>query len=436
MSRLGTALVVLLALLAAPLVAHEVPDRVEIAVLLRPEHGRMQIVARVPANALIDFLLPTQEAGHWVDLTNADALAAQAASVWIGDRISVRENGVALPSPQLRKIRLSRVDDPAFTTFDRALARINGPPLSPDTLVLQEQVTVDALLELPITSPDASFTFLPQFGRLGVLVYTRLTYLVPDGRIQRFDYEGDPPEFALDPSLGDTLRRFVTAGASYFFTVPECLLFAVCIALVFRRSVAPLAAFSLTFAVTQVLALLLADAWLASSPWMSVLCDAFVAAAVVSAGIEAIVAAPGRGLGLAAGAGALFGVACWSAFEPTAQFGGAHSLAASLAFAAGVVLCDLAALITSAWATRLLRFFRAAQAVGIVIAAIAIHISCQRMLARVDALTLVGIPVAPRQLVMWAALAAIVIGLLAWLQRHAGAGLPQAALRAPAHPPE
>jgi hypothetical protein len=173
--RLALVLATLLLCQPTRLSAHDVPERVDIAILIKAEHDRLRILARVPANALIDFLLPTQDYGNWVDLTNADVLATEAARVWVAEMLSLRENGAALPTPRLLKVHLSRVNDPSFLTYDGALARVNGPPLAPGTLVLQEQVTVDALLEVPIRSAAADITFLPRFGRLGVLVYTTLT---------------------------------------------------------------------------------------------------------------------------------------------------------------------------------------------------------------------------------------------------------------------
>src|SRR5207248_5087290 len=126
--------------------AHEVPDRVQVGVFLKPEQGRMLMLVRMPANALIDFLLPTLAGGNWLDLTKADAVAAEGARVWIADMLSIDENGTALTRPRILAVRLSRVNDPSFSTFQDALNRVNGAPMPADTLVLQEQVTVDTLL--------------------------------------------------------------------------------------------------------------------------------------------------------------------------------------------------------------------------------------------------------------------------------------------------
>ncbi len=69
MKRLCLVLATLLLCQPTRMSAHDVPDRVDIAILIKAEHDRLRILARVPANALIDFLLPTRNYGNWVDLS-------------------------------------------------------------------------------------------------------------------------------------------------------------------------------------------------------------------------------------------------------------------------------------------------------------------------------------------------------------------------------
>ena len=185
MTRLRVAIVAALMFWPSALSAHEVPDRVTIDVFVKPENGRLLILVRMPANALIDFLLPTLPDGNWVDLKNADSTAAAGANVWIADMLSLYEGGNALARPHVLAVRLSRVNDPSFSTFQDALNRVNGAPLPIDTFVLQDQVTVDALLQTPINAVDSTFSFEPRFARLGLVVDTTLAFLPPGGGIRR-----------------------------------------------------------------------------------------------------------------------------------------------------------------------------------------------------------------------------------------------------------
>src|SRR5580693_501101 len=215
--------------------AHDVPDRVKIDVFVKPENDHLLILVRMPANALIDFLLPTLPDGNWVDLKNADSTAVAGANVWIADMLSLYEDGNALARPQVLAVRLSRVNDPSFTTFQDALNRVNGAPLPIDTFVLQDQVTVDALLQTPVNSVDSSFSFEPRFARLGVVVDTTVGFLPPGGGLRRFQYQDDPETFELDPGRGHAIMRFVRAGLAHYFGDTDYLLVTMCIALLFAH---------------------------------------------------------------------------------------------------------------------------------------------------------------------------------------------------------
>ena len=421
MRRIALATLALIVSWSAIVSAHEVPDRVDIAVFLKPDGNRLRILVRMPANALIDFLLPTAE-GNWLDLANADEPAADGARVWIAEMLQLFEDGAALPRPDLIKVRLSLVNDPAFATYASALTRVTGPKLPSDTLALQEQVTVDALLETPIGSTASDFSLTPRFGRLGVLVYTTVTFLPPDGSIHQFLYEGDPPTFALNPARVQTAGRFFKAGASHYFSDPEYLLFAVCVALIFLRSW-HFVMFALALAAAESVSLLTALAFQPSASWVPVLSGALVAAMTAYAGIEAILAAGGRRLGMAAGAGAIAGFAFWSELQPVLQFGGSHAFAAAFAFGAGAILSQCVLFVVAALATNvLLRLSLAPRAAIVIAAALAIHVSWRRMLDRIDALTLVGMPLATNHaaVLTWVAAAIVLtVGVFALVRRPA-----------------
>ena len=282
-------------------------------------------------------------------------------------------------------------------------------------------MTVDALLETPIGSTASGFSLTPRFGRLGVLVYTTVTFLPPDGSVHQFLYEGDPPTFALNPTPAQTAGRFFNAGASHYFSDPEYLLFAACVALIFLRSW-QFVTFGLALAAAESASLLMALAFQPSASWVSVLSGALVAAMTAYAGIEAIIAAGGRRLGMAASAGAIAGFAFWSELQPVLQFGGSHAVAATFAFGAGAVLSQCVLFVAAALATNvLLRLSLAPRAAIVIAAALAIHVSWRRMLDRIDALTLVGMPLATDHMAVltWAAATVLfTVGVLAVAKRR------------------
>jgi hypothetical protein len=388
MKRIVLALLLALTVWPSIASAHDVPDHVRISVIMKPANGKMQFLVRVPANALIDFLFPTQSVGNYLDLPNADAMSMEAARVWIADLLRLTENGAAMARPEVRAIRLSRVNDPSFNTFENALARVNGARMAPDTLVTQDQVTVDALLDAPIADAGSTFAFEPRFGRLGVVVNTTLTFLPADGGARQFQYDGDPETFELDPGRRHALRRFTAAGVTRFFGDTDYLLFALCAALVFQRRRA-LAPFVVVLALVQSLVLIASLALMPPVPWLRGLCEVLIAAVTVYAGIEAIVAGESRRVWFAIVAGVVLGYGFWIDLQPTVQFGGIHRLAAGLGFNLGLVTAELATVMAALVAVVIVRrMSKAPRAVVVIVAALAIHVSWRRLLERADALAL------------------------------------------------
>ena len=389
MRRIGLAM--LAAWLAWPVAvsAHDVPDLVNVAVFFKPENGRLQMLVRVPSNAFIDFQFPVLDA-TWLDLSESEAIAAEAVKVWVADRLSLFENGVALPKPTIVKTRISRMNDPFFGSFDDALIHTSGPRLPADALVTQDQGVVDALLEVPITSAESRFSYEPRFGRLGVFVNSTVTFVRPDGQFRTFQFEGDPETFDLDPVRRDVLTHFMKTGVAHFVQDDGYLLAALCVGLIFVGRFAPTLPLALMLAAIEAFTLMACVRWTPSAPWIPPLCGALTAAAVAYLGTEAIVGGDGRRMGLGVGAGLIFGASLWSGLQPLLQYAGEHPLAAGFGFAVGVVVSQLIALaLAVALVKGALMLSRAPRAIVIITAAVVIHISWRRMMDRTGALTLV-----------------------------------------------
>ena len=195
-----------------------------------------------------------------------EAIAAEAVKVWVADRLSLFENGVALPKPTIVTTRISRMNDPFFGSFDDALIHTSGPRLPADALVTQDQGVVDALLELPITSAASQFSYEPRFGRLGVFVNSTVTFVRPDGHLRTFQFEGDPETFDLDPVRGDALRHFMQTGVAHFVQDDGYLLAALCVGLIFVGRFAPTLPFALMLAAIEAFTLMACVRWTPSAP--------------------------------------------------------------------------------------------------------------------------------------------------------------------------
>jgi hypothetical protein len=389
------ALVALAALVLLPcaILAHDVPDDVKITIFLKPDHDRMLFLVRIPANALIDILFPTRPASDWLDMGPIGPFATEGAKVWVADLLAVDEDGQPLPNPQVLAARMSRATDSSFSTFPKAMDRLNGAQLPPDTLLTQDLAVVDALLAAPIRSALSNFSFEPNFARVGVRVTTTLVFLPERGGIRHFQYEGDPAAFPLDPSRSQAVARLFRDGFAGYWKVTDYSLFFLCVALVFQRS-RTLLAFITAFAAAQSFAVIgSAFGLMPSAPWIPPLWGAMIAAATAYMAMEAIAAGPAeeRRLRLAVATGLIFGAGFWFDLDPLLQFGGAHRSASVLAFDAGMAIAYLSALTLLVIAVGLLRFSSAPRIAVIIVAALAVRISWHRMLDRAQAFSLVPV---------------------------------------------
>src|SRR5947208_2601653 len=72
--------------------AHDVPADVRINAFVRPLGDRLQLLIRVPMQALQDVDFPRRGPGY-LDLTRADESLRNAARLWIIDNIDLFEDG-------------------------------------------------------------------------------------------------------------------------------------------------------------------------------------------------------------------------------------------------------------------------------------------------------------------------------------------------------
>jgi len=364
-------------LLLSPLAAsaHVVPDDVRIQAFLKPDSGRMTILVRMPANALIDILFPTLPGSGSLDLKQVDGFADAGAQVWIADLISIYEDDRPLPPPRLLASRISPVGDLSFNSFGDALKHMQSPHLPPDTLLSQDDAAVDALLEIPIQSVNSRFSLEPRFGRVGVRVTTTLAFLSTTGAVRHYTYEGDPATFDLNPTWIQAVAVFVKSGFARIPGATDDLLFLFCLAFLARR----FRSFAI-FAAAEAFAIICcAEDWVPATPQFAALIATLAAAAIVYLAIG-IITSNEKIPSLAAGL--IFGANSWLTLSPVLQFGGAHRQISLLAFSVGLALAQLGALALFA----ALHIPKAPRTLVIIVAAIALRVSWHRMIESAQAL--------------------------------------------------
>src|SRR5688500_10595780 len=79
--------------------AHEIPARVTVIAFVKPEGQRLQLLRRVPLEAMRDVDFPLRGPG-FLEIDRATPLLPDAAKLWIADYIELYEEGRRLADPR------------------------------------------------------------------------------------------------------------------------------------------------------------------------------------------------------------------------------------------------------------------------------------------------------------------------------------------------
>jgi hypothetical protein len=272
-------------------------------------------------------------------------------------------------------VRASLPSDQSFDSYESALRSVTGPPLPDDSEFVTAQGVLDVLLEYPIGSPDADFSFRPDFKHFGVEVLTVLRFLPPNGAERALTLHGDPGLVRLDPSWVQAVWIFVKEGFFHILDGIDHLLFLLCLVIPFRRfrTLFPIVtAFTVAHSIT-----LIASAYdmAPTAGWFPPLVETLIAASIVYMALENIVS-PGlrRRWAIAFAFGLIHGFGFSFALRETLQFAGAHLFTSLLSFNVGVELGQVLVLLVAIPALELAFRYGIAERVGtIVLSALVAH---------------------------------------------------------------
>ncbi len=402
--------------LVDPARAHDVPATASVHAFVKPSGAKLQLLVRVPLRAIRDIEFP--ERGGYLDLDRLEPMLPDAATLWIGNIVEIREDGSALPKPRVAAARVSLESDRSFASFDEAVAHMAAPRLATSAGLVWNQVWFDALLEYPMRSERSRFSIRPRFERFGARVVTAMRYVLPEGTVRAFEFTGDPGWIALDPGWFEASRRFVEAGFFHILDGLDHLLFLVCLVMPSRR-IRELVWLVTAFTAAHSATLLAAAAGLApDAGWFPPLVETLIAASIVWMALANILGEVSwRRRWIAAfGFGLIHGFGFSFALRETLQFAGTHFAASLLSFNLGVEAGQLAVLAVLVPALDLLFRFAPERAGTIVLSALVAHSGWHWMTERFDALRRYSIE-APE---MDAASLARLLSVLAWLCFGAG----------------
>lgn len=331
---------VLLAL-PLPLAAHEIPTNVVVQAYVKPEGNALNLLVRVPLEAMRDVDFPVRGPGY-LDVAAADETLEDAATIWIANAVRVSEEGRTLSEYEIAAARASLPSNRAFDDYATAYAHVAGSRLPPDTELYRDQALLDVLIRYPIADPAAEFAIDPGFRRLGQHTRTVLTFVAPDGTERLFEFSGDPGMVALDPAWHSAFLRFVDFGFEHILDGVDHLLFVMCLIIPFRR-IRPLVVIVTSFTVAHSITLIgSAFGVVPGVPWFPSLIESLIAASIVYMALENILGSRWERRWLIAfGFGLVHGFGFSFALAETLQFAGGHLLTALLAFNLGVELGQL-----------------------------------------------------------------------------------------------
>jgi hypothetical protein len=371
--------------------AHDIPTDVKINAFFKPAGDRLTLLIRVPLAAMIEVDYPTRGPGY-LDLSRADEALRGAVKVYLTDNITVYENGVALATPRVVNALVSLPSDKSFTSYEEALAHVQGPRLSDDLQLYWNQQLLDVLLEFPIRSDRSDFAIHPRVDRFGMTVSTALRFLPPGGTVRAFEFHGDPGVVHLDPRWHQAALRFVISGFWHIIDGTDHLLFILCLVIPFRR-LRSLVIVVTSFTVAHSISLIAsAFGFVPDALWFPPLIETLIAATIVYMALENIVQAAmghdnGRAVSrrwiIAFAFGLVHGLGFSFALRETFQFAGDHLITALLGFNLGVEIGQVVVLIMLIPALDLLFRYMVAQRLGIIIlSAIVAHIAWHWMIER------------------------------------------------------
>ena len=369
--------------------AHEIPNDVTVQAFVKPEGDRLHLLVRVPLKAMRDMVFPERGPGY-LDLEGVAPMLPDASTLWISDFIELYEGNVRLRKPKVVATRISLESDRSFADYDAALAHVTGPPLSPETNVVWNQVMMDVLFDYPIQSDRSDFSIHPGLARLGLRVVTVLRFILPSGVVRAFEYDGDPGLVRLDPRWYQAALRFVKLGFLHILDGTDHLLFLFCLVIPFRR-LGALIPIVTSFTVAHSITLIASAYNLAPDAlWFPPLIETLIAVSIVYMALENIVGVTKvqRRWMVAFGFGLVHGFGFSFALRQTLQFAGSHLLTSLLSFNVGVELGQILMLALFIPALELLFRYVVAERIGtIILSALVTHTAWHWMTDRATVLS-------------------------------------------------
>lgn len=336
--RIVPSVILVLQIFALPsLHADEIPTRVALQGFMKAEQNQLNVLLRVPMNALADVPFPMRGDLGYIIFSDSQDEIDRAAQERILQGIRLYEEDRLLDRPQLEAARISLPSNRSFATYESAVENVRSAPLPDSVDLYHRQGFLDVLVSYPIESESSRFSVDPRLGGLGLETTTVLRYIVADGSERTFTYIGNPGRVYLDPRWYQAAFNFVALGFDHILEGTDHLLFLFCLLIPLRRVgalIPVVTSFTIAHSITLIASAL---GWVPSAIWFPSLIETLIALSIVYMAFENIVGVKQRHrwivtfcFGLVHGFGFSF------LLTESMQFAGGHLVASLLAFNLGV----------------------------------------------------------------------------------------------------
>src|SRR5690606_12102187 len=217
MIRAWPVMLVVLLIAVAPkaVFADEIPSRVAVQAFVKPDGDRLNLLMRVPMDALVEAQFPLRGDVGFVVFSEARGAMESAAYNEILTSIQLFEDDRYLSSPRLDAVRISLPSDRSFVDYESAMRNVNAAPLPDSMDLFYRSGFLDIHASYPITSDRARFSVDARLAGLGIETTTVLRYILADGSERTFSFIGNPGLVYMDPRWYQAVFNFVVLGFNH-----------------------------------------------------------------------------------------------------------------------------------------------------------------------------------------------------------------------------
>lgn len=355
-------------LLPRAAMADEIPLRVAVQAFVKAEGERLNLLMRVPMDALVEAQFPLRGEVGYIIFSEARGAMESAAHSEILQAIQVFEGERLLQSATLESVRIALPSDRSFVSYESALANVRSAPL-PDAMDLYfRQGFLDLHASFAIESVDSRFSVDARLAGLGVETTTVLRYILSDGTERTFSFIGNPGLVYLDPRWYQAVYNFIVLGFDHILEGTDHLLFLFCLLIPLRRISAlipVITSFTIAHSITLIASAL---GWVPSTIWFPAMIETLIALSIVYMACENIVGVKQQHrwvvtfcFGLVHGFGFSF------LLTESMQFAGSHLVMSLLAFNVGVEIGQVLVVLLAVPVVHLLFKYALPERVGVIL---------------------------------------------------------------------